>query len=310
MKNIPILSLDEIFTKELAISYYLDYLSTLHLQKYVIFYLTATEWKTEVTQMYSKVNKVLGTKDETLKCIREKASIIYTEYLIPTSLNYLSLDKGLIEALSIKIHDSSITPENTWFESICKYVYEKIKNEDILLNSFYQSPSYKKLLLELDVLGQNSDDIDLNLNSNFDTNSLEICLDEEIEELKQCPEIEISKPITNESIDGAVNVPKTSLIVENHLSVDGNFFKHSRSHSDCTGLFDNIHVSSQSNPGSDDEKIDNFDEFDTNNEINDHFNDTKGNTREFDNKQKLSAKIINTGKFLRLLGMFNKLFCF
>lgn len=297
MKNIPILSLDEIFTKELAISYYLDYLSTLHLQKYVIFYLTATEWKTEVTQMYSKMNKVLGTKDETLKCIREKASIIYTEYLIPTSLNYLSLDKGLIEALSIKIHDSNITPENTWFESICKYVYEKIKNEDILLNSFYQSPSYKKLLLELDVLGQNSDDIDLHLNANFDTvsdsNSLEICLNEENEEFKNCPEIEISKPSTNEA--NSSNNPKT--LIENHLSVEGSFFKHSRSHSDCTGLFDNIHVSSQSNPGSDDEKIDNFDEFDPNNEINYNFNDVKGNSLEFDHKQKLSAKIINTGMY-------------
>lgn len=39
--NIPILTLDELLTKELALSYYLDYLSILNLQKYVIFYLTA-----------------------------------------------------------------------------------------------------------------------------------------------------------------------------------------------------------------------------------------------------------------------------
>lgn len=39
--NLPLLSLDDILRKELAVSYYLDYLSVLNLQKYVIFYLTA-----------------------------------------------------------------------------------------------------------------------------------------------------------------------------------------------------------------------------------------------------------------------------
>lgn len=41
MANLPILSLDELLNKELTLSYYLDYLSILNLQYYVIFYLTA-----------------------------------------------------------------------------------------------------------------------------------------------------------------------------------------------------------------------------------------------------------------------------
>lgn len=41
ISNLPILSLDELLNKEIALSYYLDYLSILNLQKYVIFYLTA-----------------------------------------------------------------------------------------------------------------------------------------------------------------------------------------------------------------------------------------------------------------------------
>lgn len=40
--DIPQLTLEELLTKELALSYYLDYLSILNLQKYVIFYLTAS----------------------------------------------------------------------------------------------------------------------------------------------------------------------------------------------------------------------------------------------------------------------------
>lgn len=41
MSNLPILSLDELLNVELALSYYLDYLSVMNLQKYVIFYLMA-----------------------------------------------------------------------------------------------------------------------------------------------------------------------------------------------------------------------------------------------------------------------------
>lgn len=41
MSDLPILTLDELLNKELALSYYLDYLSILNLQHYVIFYLTA-----------------------------------------------------------------------------------------------------------------------------------------------------------------------------------------------------------------------------------------------------------------------------
>lgn len=41
ISDLPILTLDELLNKELALSYYLDYLSILNLQHYVIFYLTA-----------------------------------------------------------------------------------------------------------------------------------------------------------------------------------------------------------------------------------------------------------------------------
>lgn len=77
--------------------------------------------------MELQTNKIKTTRDEILKTLREKAYYIYNEYLITQSLNYLNIDHGLIEALNIKLKDSSITPDCTWFESICKFVYEKIK---------------------------------------------------------------------------------------------------------------------------------------------------------------------------------------
>lgn len=41
MSNLPIIPLDELLNKELTLSYYLDYLSVLDLQHYVIFFLSA-----------------------------------------------------------------------------------------------------------------------------------------------------------------------------------------------------------------------------------------------------------------------------
>lgn len=41
MANLPIIPLDELLNKQLTLSFYLDYLSVLNLQRYVIFYISA-----------------------------------------------------------------------------------------------------------------------------------------------------------------------------------------------------------------------------------------------------------------------------
>lgn len=53
--------------------------------------------------------------------------LLFSQYLVPASTNCLQIDRGLVEALNIKISNSVILPENTWFDSICKFVYEKLK---------------------------------------------------------------------------------------------------------------------------------------------------------------------------------------
>lgn len=101
------------------------------------------------------------------------------------------------------------------------------------MNNFYQSSSYKKLLLELEWCGgQNPEAIDIDsnmqLNLNFDTgsdsNSGDLPYDDDI--IDEVPNTEFNQTDDNKlSGNGG----------------DGQFldvanFKHSRSHSDCTGL--------------------------------------------------------------------------
>lgn len=173
------LTLDEIFNRELAMSYFLDYLSILNLQKYVIFYRQAQEWK-NITQE----KLAMGDDEVDARRWRDTAFNLYTEYLLPSSTNYLKVDQGLIDVLHIKIKDSYLVPDPTWFDSICRFIYEKIKNEDVFLSNFYESPAYKKLLLELEEIeSEHSLDmpsIDVRSEAS-DTNSDDLIIDDEFD---------------------------------------------------------------------------------------------------------------------------------
>lgn len=108
-----------------------------------------------------------------------------------SSSNALDIDTGLIETLNIRLNDITINPDSLWFESICKYVYEKLKNEDIFLSSFYRSSQYRKLLLELEFYSNFNIDGEIDsttatqlLNQcelGSDTNSGDITFDDDID---------------------------------------------------------------------------------------------------------------------------------
>lgn len=182
--KLPLLSLDDILSKDLALSYYLDYLSILNLQKYVIFYCLVQDWKiTAAAKLTDNIEE--HERQQILRLLRDKAFRLYTEYLLPTSSNYLNVDQGLIEVLHIKIKDTFLQPEASWFDSICKFVYEKLKNEQVFLQNFYESPAYKKLLLELE---ETESEISIELSrtesskeSKSDTNSDDFSVDDEID---------------------------------------------------------------------------------------------------------------------------------
>ncbi|XP_037036659.1 sorting nexin-13-like isoform X1 [Bradysia coprophila] len=246
ISNMPILSLDELLNKEIALSYYLDYLSILNLQKYVIFYLTAQEWKLTFSRsmLDLQANKTKTSRDELLKSLRDKAQNIFTEYLLPTSSNCLNIDHGLIEALTIKLKDQTLSPEQMWFDSICKFVYEKLKNEEIFLTNFYQSSAYKKLLLELEFCGQNTEHIDLEsnttqLDTGSDSNSGDLQYEDDADDDEHFATTDKRPSIENNIIGAAFDL--SVLPMFKSCAIDGNGlldvgFKHSRSHSDCTGI--------------------------------------------------------------------------
>lgn len=235
----PLLSLDEILSKDLALSYYLDYLSILNLQKYVIFYCLAQDWKVTTSAKLAENHDELK-RQEVFRVLRDKAFNLYTEYLIPSSSNYLNVDQGLIEVVHIKIKDTFMLPEPSWFESICKFVYEKLKNEHVFLQNFYESPAYKKLLLELE---ETEAEIPLDLvvierkDSKSDTSSGDFVIDDEIDLIDPCDDsglsLTVSRHQRSHSDTGVINLSHepsntaeqrlTSRIINTAINSSGNF---------------------------------------------------------------------------------------
>lgn len=182
----------------------------------------------------------------------------------PSSANALNIDSGLIETLNIRLNDVSINPDPLWFESICKYVYEKIKNEDAFLANFYRSSQYRKLLLELEFYSNFNIDGEIDSNTatqllnqcetGSDSNSGDLTFDDEIDFIsldgngsdfltvnKVSPIHQVSKANeatekTAEKTNEPPKTPESSLLDVIGAGVS----KHYRSHSDCTGLIQNI----------------------------------------------------------------------
>lgn len=224
------LTLDEIFNRELAMSYFLDYLSILNLQKYVIFYRQTQEWRNIVIERLSD-----DCNEIEMRKFRDIAFNLYTEYLLHNSSNFLKVDQGLIDVLHIKIKDTYVQPDPMWFDSIGRFIYEKIKNEDVFLPNFYESPAYKKLLVELEEI-ESEPSLDLpsidQKSETSDTNSDDFVVDDEIDFLSP---VDSTNPcrhqrshsdtgiiVTREELLGA-NQRLTSKIIDTAIDSRGNF---------------------------------------------------------------------------------------
>lgn len=162
------------------------------------------------------------------------------------------------------------------------------------MNNFYQDSSYKKLLLELDVLGQHSES-----------------------EIEVTPSTQIHhypfnlNDIHFEGYDDDEEDLATMTTSSNQFLGDSNNFKHSRSHSDCTGLKQGLPeiliddmvsgISQKFNQNyiSNGDTIDSGKKSTSQNVSPQHYNSSIENPSEIDYNwdHKLYAKIINTGTF-------------
>ncbi|KAK0176034.1 hypothetical protein PV328_000212 [Microctonus aethiopoides] len=159
--NLP---LDELLKNNIALSYFIDYMTSINNEAYLLFYLNICGWKVSAEQQLSDIelqklndNQLSGNsatnsrrKNINLENLKDAALKIYQQYLSDKASIKLQLDIILVKNLLTRIKTTTVRA--TWFDELQSCCYDKLQNEDRFLPSFKRSMSYVKLLAELDLL--------------------------------------------------------------------------------------------------------------------------------------------------------------
>lgn len=158
--NLP---LDELLKNNIALSYFIDYMTSINAEAYLFFYLNIYGWRVSAEQQISDMElqkiqsgqsgaSVAGTrrKNADLDNLKEAATKIYQQYLSDKASPKLQLDDALVKSLLTRTRTESV--KETWFDELRSCCYEKLQNEDKFLPGFKRSLAYIKLLAELDLL--------------------------------------------------------------------------------------------------------------------------------------------------------------
>ncbi|KAJ8952481.1 hypothetical protein NQ318_003276 [Aromia moschata] len=164
------LTLVQILKNNIALSYFMDFISSLGKQVDLFLYLNIEGWRVSVEQQISEIhlNKAKMSAENVTAAydtIRSTALGIYEQYLGENSEQKVEMKQSLVQPLYFKIRNLNETPSEVWFDKILDALYDKMENE--FLPPFKESKAYIKLLQELDLLQQTTteDDI-LSINSN------------------------------------------------------------------------------------------------------------------------------------------------
>ncbi|KAK9869740.1 hypothetical protein WA026_003476 [Henosepilachna vigintioctopunctata] len=211
------LNLDQILKNNIALSYYMDYMTSHNKQIDLFFYLNIEGWKVSVEQQLSDIhiNKMKGNTENiqtVYKNIRTTALSIFEQYLGEKSENQVKVKSSLVQSLHFKIRNLNEVPSDLWFDEVQQFIHDKMENSPDYLPAFKKSRIYIKLLQELDLLQQPAneyDTISLNSDENLDVSEPKSYV---------TPSFLISKPLEDESFICIENIQKS--------------FKHTRSLSD------------------------------------------------------------------------------
>ncbi|XP_024944002.1 sorting nexin-13 isoform X2 [Cephus cinctus] len=159
--NLP---LDELLKNNIALSYFIDYMTCINAEAYLFFYLNIYGWRVSAEQQISDIElqKLQGApqilpsigaiknKNADLENLKEAAMKIHQQYLSDKATCRLQLDDTLVKNLVMRMKTGLV--KETWFDELQTCCYEKLQNEDRFLPAFKRSFSYVKLLAELDLL--------------------------------------------------------------------------------------------------------------------------------------------------------------
>ncbi|KAK9499578.1 hypothetical protein O3M35_002596 [Rhynocoris fuscipes] len=156
------LPLDVLLKNNIALSYFMDHMTSVGAQAYLFFYLNIEGWRASTEQQLADMSQTSFEKSEvllaeqysaakqTLERIREAAYSIFEQYLTDQSSCRLQIDEFVVKRLLCKIRSEK--PNESWFDEAQACVFEKMQTDERCLYGFRNSPAYVKLLSELHLL--------------------------------------------------------------------------------------------------------------------------------------------------------------
>lgn len=162
------LPIDVILKNNIALSFFIDYMTSIGCQSYLFFYLNIEGWKVSAESQLQalelddlhlkndeeknseKAKKAAAQKLALTENMRDAAHSIYEEYLSEKASPRLKIDESVVKRLLFKIR--SEPPASEWFDESQVAIYAKLQEDERFLVSFKRSVGYVRLLRELDLL--------------------------------------------------------------------------------------------------------------------------------------------------------------
>lgn len=153
--NLFQLPFDVIFQNNIALSYFIEYMSSINLQGYVYFYLNIEGFRVSAEQQLAKNASSGQTKSAECQSLREAAFNIYETYLSAEKRNThkVKISETVARQIHSRIKSSPLSAN--WFDEAQEQVVKTIKEDVTMFPNFKKSIHYVKLLKELDLLSVN-----------------------------------------------------------------------------------------------------------------------------------------------------------
>ena len=135
--NLP---LEVILKNNIALSYFIDFMTSINCQHIVFFYLNIEGWKVSAEQQIQAMEVEFlktGANEKScgyLETMREAALSIYQEYLSDKANPRISMEDSLNKKLLLRIRSES--PEPGWFDEVAAFTHQQLEKTDKFMNDF------------------------------------------------------------------------------------------------------------------------------------------------------------------------------
>ncbi|KAK2174391.1 hypothetical protein NP493_802g01012 [Ridgeia piscesae] len=157
------LPFDGVLHNNVALSYFLEFMTSIGAQGYIFFYLTVEGYRVSTEQQMSVA--LLAEDGSTshaempdLEMVRDAAISIYNQYLSEKVSPRLSIDAPMVKVLRDRIYYDQ--PTETVFDEVQARVWDILQDNPKYFPAFRKSQLYIKLLAELDLLKEGATRLD------------------------------------------------------------------------------------------------------------------------------------------------------